>query len=240
MTESPPTGTAPDNLPVFTVGEIARAIKGTLEGSFALVRVKGEISGFKQAASGHVYFSLKDADAVLDAVCWRTTAHRLSLKLEDGMEVVAAGRVTTYPGRSKYQLIVETIELAGEGALLKMLEERKRRLAAEGLDAGAPQAVDDARDQRRLGADDDQIDGFALGEADDALDVVGRDREAFGEGRDPGVAGGGIELAAAARLGDGPAQGMFAPPRSYHQNLHPPNPLAAIPAASSIISSAVS
>src|SRR6266851_5560828 len=83
--------------------------------------------------SGHCYFALKDADAVLDAVCWRATAIRLGLKPEDGMEVVCSGRLTTYPGRSKYQLVVDTIELAGKGALLRLLEERRLRLAAEGL-----------------------------------------------------------------------------------------------------------
>ena len=97
------------------------------------VRVRGEISGFKRAASGHFYFSLKDADAVLDSVCWRGTAMALAVKPEDGMEVVAMGRLTTYPGRSKYQMVVEALELAGEGALLKLLEERRKKLAAEGL-----------------------------------------------------------------------------------------------------------
>ena len=95
--------------------------------------MRGEVSGFKRVSSGHCYFALKDADAVLDAVCWRMTAIRLSVQPEDGMEVVATGRLTTYPGRSKYQLIVESIELAGIGALLKLLEDRRKRLAAEGL-----------------------------------------------------------------------------------------------------------
>jgi exodeoxyribonuclease VII large subunit len=97
--------------------------------------VRGEISGFKRHSSGHAYFSLKDADAVLDAVSWRGT--RLTLKPEDGMEVVCVGRLTTYPGRSRYQLVVEGMELAGVGALLKLLEDRKARLAAEGLFAEA-------------------------------------------------------------------------------------------------------
>src|SRR5208282_1142541 len=91
--------------------------------------------------SGHLYLSLKDANAVLDAVCWRGTAARLGLKPEDGMEVICAGRITTYPGRSKYQLVIESMELAGEGALLKLLEERKRKLAIEGfnrLEPGGP------------------------------------------------------------------------------------------------------
>ncbi len=121
------------NLPEFTVTELSRAVKRTIEGSFERVRVRGEISGFKRAASGHLYMALKDADAVLDAVCWRGQAGRLALAPEDGLEVIATGRLTTYPGRSKYQIVVEQLELAGEGALLKLLEERRRKLAAEGL-----------------------------------------------------------------------------------------------------------
>ncbi len=134
MTESPIAATRP-NLPEYTVSEIAALLKRTIEQNFAYVRVRGEISGFKRHSSGHAYFSLKDADAVLDAVSWRGT--RLTLKPEDGMEVVCVGRLTTYPGRSRYQLVVEGMELAGIGALLKLLEERKQRLAAEGLFAEA-------------------------------------------------------------------------------------------------------
>ena len=121
------------NLPVLSVSEISQAIKRALEGSFGFVRVRGEISGFKRAASGHLYLSLKDENAVLDAVCWRGTAGRLGISPEDGMEVIVGGRITAYPGRSRYQIVVERMELAGEGALLKLLEERKRKLAAEGL-----------------------------------------------------------------------------------------------------------
>ncbi len=121
------------NLPVFSVSEVSQAIKRALEGSFGFVRVRGEISGFKRAASGHLYLSLKDENAVLDAVCWRGTAGRLGIVPEDGMEVIVGGRITAYPGRSRYQIVVERMELAGEGALLKLLEERKRKLAAEGL-----------------------------------------------------------------------------------------------------------
>ena len=121
------------NLPEYTVSELSLALKRAIEDGFGFVRVRGEISGFKRHASGHCYFALKDADAVLDAVCWRMTAIRLGLKPEDGMEVVCSGRLTTYPGRSKYQLIVDRVELAGVGALLRLLEERRQRLAAEGL-----------------------------------------------------------------------------------------------------------
>ncbi|MBI4969304.1 MAG: exodeoxyribonuclease VII large subunit [Rhodospirillales bacterium] len=121
------------NLPEFTVSEISLALKRTVEEAYALVRVRGEISGFKRHGSGHLYFALKDADSVLDAVCWKGTAARLAAKPEDGLEMVCTGRLTTYAGRSKYQLVVEAMELAGQGALLKLLEERKKKLAAEGL-----------------------------------------------------------------------------------------------------------
>ncbi len=128
-----PAPTPGSNLPEYSVSELSLALKRSIEDGFGQVRVRGEISGWKRVASGHCYFALKDAEAVLDAVCWRLTAARLDLKPEGGMEVVCSGRLTTYPGRSKYQLIVETIELAGIGALLKLLEERRQRLAAEGL-----------------------------------------------------------------------------------------------------------
>src|SRR5258707_6870967 len=144
MTEIPPVSeTAPAagapraNLPEYTVSELSSALKRRIEESFSYVRVRGEISGFKRHSSGHCYLALKDADAVLDAVCWRGTALRLTIKPEDGMEVVCTGRLTTLPGSSNYQLVIETMELAGIGALLKLLEERKQRLADEGLFAEA-------------------------------------------------------------------------------------------------------
>jgi len=133
MTETLPDAGADHNLPIFTVSEISQALKAVVEETFSWVRVRGEISGFKRAASGHLYLSLKDAESVMDAVCWKGTAGRLGLSPEDGIEVIATGRLTTYPGRSKYQLVIEGLEMAGEGALLKLLEDRKRRLAAEGL-----------------------------------------------------------------------------------------------------------
>jgi exodeoxyribonuclease VII large subunit len=129
----PPGQPGQSNQPEYTVSELAAALKRSVEENFSLVRVRGEVSGFKRHGSGHCYFCLKDADAVLDAVCWRMTAIRLAVKPEDGMEVVATGRLTTYPGRSKYQLVVDSIELAGRGALLKLLEDRRLRLASEGL-----------------------------------------------------------------------------------------------------------
>jgi len=119
--------------PVLSVGELSGAVKRTVEDSFGYVRVRGEVSGFKRAASGHLYMTLKDADAMIDGVCWRGSAGRLEVQPEDGLEVIATGRVTTYPARSKYQLVIERLEVAGEGALLKMIEERRKRLAAEGL-----------------------------------------------------------------------------------------------------------
>src|SRR6266851_3983551 len=133
MNDLPLAAPIQSNLPEYTVSELSLALKRSIEDGFAHVRVRGEVSGFKRHGSGHCYFALKDADAVLDAVCWRMTAIRLGLKPEDGMEVVCSGRLTTYPGRSKYQLVVDTIELAGKGALLRLLEERRLRLAAEGL-----------------------------------------------------------------------------------------------------------
>jgi exodeoxyribonuclease VII large subunit len=121
------------NLPEYTVSELSQALKRSVEENFSHVRVRGEISGYKRHSSGHCYLVLKDADAALDAVCWRQTAIRLPIKPEDGMEVVCTGRLTTYPGRSKYQLVIDSIALAGIGALLRILEERRQRLAAEGL-----------------------------------------------------------------------------------------------------------
>ncbi|UCH74687.1 MAG: exodeoxyribonuclease VII large subunit [Rhodospirillales bacterium] len=123
----------PGNVAEYTVSELSQALKRVVEDRFSWVRVRGEISGFKRAASGHLYMALKDENAVLDAVCWRGVAGRLAVAPEDGLEVIATGRLTTYPGRSKYQIVIESIELAGEGALLKLLEERRRKLAAEGL-----------------------------------------------------------------------------------------------------------
>lgn len=121
------------NVPEYTVSEISGALKKQVEDRFAHVRVKGEISGFKRHSSGHLYFALKDADAVLDGVCWKGSAARLGVVPEDGMEIIATGRLTTYPGRSKYQMVVERMELAGQGALLKLLEDRRRKFLAEGL-----------------------------------------------------------------------------------------------------------
>ena len=121
------------NLPELTVSELSGAIKRALESGFERVRVRGELSGVKRHASGHVYFALKDADALIDGEVWLSAAPRLGVRPEDGLEVVCTGRVTTYGARSKYQIVVDRMEAAGIGALLRMVEERRRRLAAEGL-----------------------------------------------------------------------------------------------------------
>jgi exodeoxyribonuclease VII large subunit len=122
-----------DNSPAMSVGELAASLKRTIENAFGQVRVRGEISGFKRVGSGHCYFTLKDADACIDAVVWRGSAGSLAFAPEDGAEVIATGKLTTYAGRSKYQIVIERMELAGEGALLALLEQRRRALAAEGL-----------------------------------------------------------------------------------------------------------
>ncbi|WP_118857894.1 exodeoxyribonuclease VII large subunit [Sphingomonas mesophila] len=122
-----------DNSPPLSVSELSGALKRTVEQAFGHVRVRGEISGWKRHASGHCYFTLKDDGACIDAVLWRTSAGRLQFAPEDGVEVIATGKLTTYPGRSKYQVVVDRLELAGEGALMALLDRRRRALAAEGL-----------------------------------------------------------------------------------------------------------
>ena len=112
-----------ETIPEYTVSEISFAIKRTMEDAFARVRVRGEIFGCKRADSGHYYLSLKDENANLSAVCWKGVAAGLKVKPEDGLEVVAAGRITTFAGKSSYQLVIEQMEVAGAGALLKLLEE---------------------------------------------------------------------------------------------------------------------
>ncbi len=121
------------NVPEFSVSDLAFSLKKTLEDNFGRVRVRGELSRVSIPASGHMYSSLKDDGAVIDAVCWKGVLSKISIKPEEGMEVICTGRISTYPQRSNYQLIIERMELAGEGALLKLLEDRKKKLAAEGL-----------------------------------------------------------------------------------------------------------
>ena len=122
-----------DNAQAMSVSELSSALKRTVEDHFGHVRVRGEISGFKRAASGHIYFCLKDESARLDAVMWKGGAARLQFAPEDGLEVVATGKLSTYAGRSSYQIVVESLEVAGEGAMMLLFEKLKARLAAEGL-----------------------------------------------------------------------------------------------------------
>lgn len=122
-----------DNAPALSVSELSGALKRTIESAFGLVRVRGEISGWKRHASGHCYFTLKDEGACIDAVIWKGQAAGLAFRPEDGAEVIATGKLTTYAGRSKYQIVVNRMELAGEGALMALLDKRRRALAAEGL-----------------------------------------------------------------------------------------------------------
>ena len=121
------------NVPEFSVSELAFSLKRTLEENFGHVRVRGELGRVTIAASGHMYATLKDDSANIDAVCWKGTVSKLKVKPEEGLEVIVTGRITTYPASSKYQIVIDSMELAGQGALLKMLEERKKKLAAEGL-----------------------------------------------------------------------------------------------------------
>jgi len=122
------------NIREWTVSELSAALRKTVEDAFGYVRVRGEISGYRGAhSSGHCYFALKDESAKIEAVVWKTAYARMRIKPEEGLEVIVTGRLTTYPGQSKYQIVVETLAPAGVGALMALLEERKKRLAGEGL-----------------------------------------------------------------------------------------------------------
>jgi exodeoxyribonuclease VII large subunit len=122
------------NVAEYTVTELSQSLRRTVEDAFGYVRLRGEISGFRgKHSSGHAYFALKDDRAKIDAVIWKTSFAGLKFKPEEGMEVIATGRVTTYPGKSSYQIIIEALEPAGIGALMALMEERKKKLAAEGL-----------------------------------------------------------------------------------------------------------
>ena len=124
---------APSNVPEFSVSELSFALKREIETAFPRVRVRGEISQPSFPRSGHCYFRLKDENAVIDGVAWKGTIPRLGIRIEEGLEVIATGKLTTYAGSSRYQIIVDRLELAGEGALLKLLEDRRKKLQAEGL-----------------------------------------------------------------------------------------------------------
>lgn len=126
-------GAAGDNAPALSVSQLSAALKRVVEDGFGRVRVRGELSGTKRAASGHLYGALKDDSALIDMVMWKGQAGRLAFRPEDGVEVIATGRLTTYPGRSKYQLVADSLEVAGEGALMLLFEKLKARLRAEGL-----------------------------------------------------------------------------------------------------------
>ena len=119
--------------PILSVSEISLSLKSCVEQVFAHVKVRGEVSDVKRATSGHIYFSLKDKEAVLSAICWRGRNQATMQAIQEGLEVVCSGKLSTYPGRSNYQMIVETAEPAGVGALLKLLNERKEKLSKEGL-----------------------------------------------------------------------------------------------------------
>lgn len=116
---------------IFSVSDASALLKGVVETAFPCIRVRGELSQITRAASGHVYMTIKDSGAAISAIIWRSTP--IPFRLDEGLEVIITGRFTTYPARSNYQLIVNEIEMAGTGAILKMLEERKQKLAAEGL-----------------------------------------------------------------------------------------------------------
>jgi exodeoxyribonuclease VII large subunit len=129
MTEQPRV-----NIPEWSVSELSAALKRTVEDAYGFVRVRGEISGYRGPhSSGHCYFALKDEGARIDAVIWRGVFGRIRFKPEEGLEVIATGRLTTYPGKSSYQIVIDRLEPAGVGALMALLEERKKKLAAEGL-----------------------------------------------------------------------------------------------------------
>jgi exodeoxyribonuclease VII large subunit len=123
-----------DNVVEWTVSELSAALRRTVEDAYGYVRVRGEVSGFKGTSpSGHVYFRLKDEKAVLEAVIWKGTFGRMRIRPEEGLDVIVSGKLTTFAGSSKYQIVIDSLEPAGIGALMKLLEERKKRLAAEGL-----------------------------------------------------------------------------------------------------------
>ncbi|MBO9498297.1 MAG: exodeoxyribonuclease VII large subunit [Novosphingobium sp.] len=126
-------GSPGDNAEPLSITEISALLKRTVEDRFGFVRLRGELSGVKLAASGHLYCRLKDEGAQIDGVMWRGGVQRLAFRPEDGIEVVASGKLTTYAGRSSYQIVIESMEIAGEGALLALLEKTKARLEAEGL-----------------------------------------------------------------------------------------------------------
>ena len=134
---------SPSNVPDVTVSELSGALKRTVEDAFGHVRVRGEISGYRGPhSSGHAYFCLKDDRARIDAVIWKGVFGRLKTRPQEGLEVIATGKITTFAGKSSYQIVIDSLEPAGVGALMALLEERRKKLAAEGLfDEGRKQLI---------------------------------------------------------------------------------------------------
>jgi len=133
MSDVPPADLAPPNVPEFSVSELSAALKRTIEDTYGFVRVRGEIGRVARPGSGHIYLDLKDERAVLNGVIWKGVAAKLKVKPEQGLEVVCTGRLTTFPGQSRYQIVIEHMAPAGVGALMALLEERRKKLMAEGL-----------------------------------------------------------------------------------------------------------
>ena len=112
---------------IFSVSDISNSIKKLVEQNFSSIKIKGEISKPSFPVSGHIYFNLKDENSIISAVIWRYNSSTININLEEGLEIICTGKITTFSGQSKYQIIVESIEISGEGALLKLFEERKRK-----------------------------------------------------------------------------------------------------------------
>jgi len=122
-----------ENIPEFSVSDLSVAIKRSIEGEFSHVRVKGEIGRVSKPASGHLYLDIKDEKSVLAGIIWKGTAQNLKVPPEEGLEVIVTGRITTFPGQSRYQIIIEHLAPAGLGSLMLLLEKRKQKLSDEGL-----------------------------------------------------------------------------------------------------------
>ena len=122
-----------ENIPEFSVSDLSVAIKRSIEGEFSHVRVKGEIGRVSKPASGHLYLDIKDEKSVLAGIIWKGTAQNLKVPPEEGLEVIVTGRITTFPGQSRYQIIIEHLAPAGLGSLMLLLEKRKQQLSDEGL-----------------------------------------------------------------------------------------------------------
>ena len=120
------------NIKEYTVSELNSSIKNIMENNFNCIKVRGEISQTNKHSSGHIYFTLKDGNSSISSICWRSTVPRLNIKIEDGISVIVKGRITTYEIQSKYQIIIDQVDYEGEGALLKLLERRKKKLSLLG------------------------------------------------------------------------------------------------------------